>query len=256
MEKSKNYNFNLPNSENDEIADINDISDNFRIIDEIMNETDQTFEPTSTKAASGKAVNEAISGIQPIDENTEFIFDGGDVDGGVSVDIVVDTVLSKTSNNPIANKPVAIKFSEILGVIEQAKKDVLLSAYPVGAIFISTDSTSPATLFGGTWERIKDTFLLAAGDTYSAGATGGEAVHTLTVDEMPSHSHYQKRFWGESGGVEATKAYAHGAEFRKDKAYQYPNESTIDEATFDTGGGQSHNNMPPYLAVYVWKRTA
>lgn len=68
MEKSKNYNFNLPNSANDEIADINDISDNFRIIDEIMNETDQTFEPTSTKAASGKAVNEAISGIQPIDE--------------------------------------------------------------------------------------------------------------------------------------------------------------------------------------------
>lgn len=124
MEKSKNYNFNLPNSENDEIADINDISDNFRIIDEIMNETDQTFEPTSTKAASGKAVNEAISGIQPIDENTEFIFDGGDVDGGVSVDIVVDTVLSKTSNNPIANKPVAIKFSEILGAIDTLKNMV------------------------------------------------------------------------------------------------------------------------------------
>ena len=245
MEKSKNYNFNLPNSENDEIADINDISDNFRIIDDIMNETDQTFEPTSTKAASGKAVNEAISGIQPIDENTEFIFDGGDVDGGVSVDIVVDTVLSKTSNNPIANKAVATKFSEIIRAI-----------YPVGAIFISTDSTSPATLFGGTWERIKDTFLLAAGSTYAAGATGGEAEHTLTVDEMPSHSHYQKRFWGESGGVEATKAYTHGAEFRKDKAHQYPNESTIDEATFDTGGSQPHNNMPPYLAVYVWKRTA
>ena len=60
MEKSTNYKFNLPNSANDEIADINDISDNFRIIDEVMNETDQTFKPTSTKAASGKAVNEAI----------------------------------------------------------------------------------------------------------------------------------------------------------------------------------------------------
>ena len=124
MEKSKNYNFNLPNSGNDEIADINDISDNFRIIDKIMNETDQTFEPTSTKAASGKAVNEAISGIQPIDENTEFVFDGGDADGGVSVDIVVDTVLSKTSNNPIANKPVAIKFGEILGAIDTLKNMV------------------------------------------------------------------------------------------------------------------------------------
>ena len=84
----------------------------------------QTFEPTSTKAASGKAVNEAISGIQPIDENTEFIFNGGDADGGVPVDIVVDTTLSKTSNNPIANKPVAIKFGEILGAIDTLKNMV------------------------------------------------------------------------------------------------------------------------------------
>ena len=62
MEKSANYNFNLPNSANDEIADINDISDNFRIIDEIMKETDQTYSPTSENAQSGKAVSEALSG--------------------------------------------------------------------------------------------------------------------------------------------------------------------------------------------------
>ena len=253
MEKSTNYNFNLPNSANDEIADINDISDNFRIIDEIMNETDQTFEPTSTKAASGKAVNEAISGIQPIDENTEFIFDGGDVDGGIPVDIVVDTVLSKTSNNPIANKPVAIKFSEILGAIEQAKKDILLSAYPVGALFISTANISPATLFGGTWERIKDTFLLAAGSTYAAGATGGEATHTLTIDEMPRHGHAPNEWvqvmspGGNTGtiGQEGTMT----GSYRNFVSEQNYNSSAV-------GGDQPHNNMPPYLAVYVWKRTA
>ena len=50
--------------------------------------------------------------------------------------------------------------------------------YPVGSIYISAASTSPATLFGGTWEQIKDTFLLAAGDTYTAGETVGEAEHT------------------------------------------------------------------------------
>ena len=235
MEKSANYNFNLPNSANDEIADINDISDNFRIIDEIMNETDQTFEPTSTKAASGKAVNEAISGIQPIDENTEFIFDGGDVDGGVSVDIVVDTVLSKTSNNPIANKAVATKFSEIIKAI-----------YPVGAIFISTDSTSPATLFGGTWERIKDTFLLAAGSTYAAGATGGEATHTLTVDEMPNHHHLLAVNVNENEHTENRDTISYAGWGAR---YNY-------SATSFSGGNQPHNNMPPYLAVYVWKRTA
>ena len=235
MEKSANYNFNLPNSVNDEIADINDISDNFRIIDEIMNETDQTFEPTSTKAASGKAVNEAISGIQPIDENTEFIFDGGDVDGGVSVDIVVDTVLSKTSNNPIANKAVATRFSEIIRAI-----------YPVGAIFISTDSTSPATLFGGTWERIKDTFLLAAGSTYAAGTTGGEAKHTLTVNEMPTHNHSFGAGVNETQQGTATDVFM----------YQGWQSSYSPAYVTSAGGGQAHNNMPPYLAVYVWKRTA
>ena len=260
MEKSANYNFNLPNSANDEIADINDISDNFRIIDKIMNETDQTFKPTSTKAASGKAVNEAISGIQPIDENTEFIFDGGDVDGGVSVDIVVDTVLSKTSNNPIANKPVAIKFGEILEVIEQAKKDILLSAYPVGALFMSTANISPATLFGGTWERIKDTFLLASGDTYTAGATGGEATHTLTETELPEiDGEFATAVVGQHTN-KGVKGHAYGTNFGTFTSGGVTGTDITNETQYGYGykfgNGQPHNNMPPYLAVYVWKRTA
>lgn len=253
MEKSTNYNFNLPNSANDEIADINDISDNFRIIDNIMNETDQTFEPTSTKAASGKAVNEAISGIQPIDENTEFVFDGGDVDGGVSVDIVVDTVLSKTSNNPIANKPVAIKFGEILGAIEQAKKDILLSAYPVGALFMSSESTSPATLFGGTWERIKGAFIWGIDDGETAGVTGGEKTHTLTTDEMPSHVHAPNQWvqvmspGGNTGTIGQTGTKT--GSYKDFVSAQNYNSSAV-------GGGQPHNNMPPYYGAYVWRRTA
>lgn len=70
MEKSTNYNFNLPNSANDEIADINDISDNFRIIDEIMKETEQTYSPTSANAQSGKAVAEAVTAEQNRADNT------------------------------------------------------------------------------------------------------------------------------------------------------------------------------------------
>lgn len=80
--------------------------------------------------------------------------------------------------------------------------------YPIGSIYTSTQSTSPATLFGGTWVQIKDTFLLTAGDTYSAGATGGTATHihtsaahthttaahTLTADEMPKHRHYPANY--------------------------------------------------------------
>ena len=61
--------------------------------------------------------------------------------------------------------------------------------HPVGSLYWSTDSTSPATLFGGTWEAITDKFILAAGSLYTAGDTGGEATHTLTIDEMPKHTH-------------------------------------------------------------------
>ena len=61
--------------------------------------------------------------------------------------------------------------------------------YPIGSIYTSTRNVSPATFLGGTWSQIKDTFLLTAGDTYQAGTTGGEASHTLTSSEMPSHYH-------------------------------------------------------------------
>ena len=61
--------------------------------------------------------------------------------------------------------------------------------YPVGSIYMSTTNTNPSIIFGGTWEQIKDRFLLSAGDTYEAGSMGGEANHTLTINEMPSHSH-------------------------------------------------------------------
>ena len=112
--------------------------------------------------------------------------------------------------------------------------------YPVGSIYMSVNSTNPNTLFGGTWEQLKDVFLLAAGDTYSAGSTGGEATHTLTVDEIPAHSH--------SFAVTGS-AYPGGG-----SNYFVKSGSGFD--TSEVGGGAAHNNMPPYIAVYVWKRVA
>lgn len=126
----------------------------------------------------------------------------------------------------------------------------LQSVYPVGAVYISTADTDPETLFGfGSWERIKDRFLLAAGDAYAAGATGGEATHQLTIAEMPYHQHqmvngnnsgYDYSGWTKSTIVlsDATKGWAGNAN------------------TSYAGESASHNNMPPYLAVYMWRRTA
>lgn len=123
---------------------------------------------------------------------------------------------------------------------------LLSQIYPIGSIYISTVSTSPSILFGGTWERIKDTFLLAAGTTYTAGATGGEATHTLTINEMPSHQHFLPVNVNEIEHEQNTDVFSYAG-----WKSNYNN-----SATLSNGGNQPHNNMPPYLAVYVWKRTA
>ena len=71
----------------------------------------------------------------------------------------------------------------------QGETLMLDNIYPVGSIYMSVNSTNPGTLFGGTWAQIQDRFLLACGSTYANGATGGEATHTLTENEMPTHKH-------------------------------------------------------------------
>ena len=124
--------------------------------------------------------------------------------------------------------------------------------YPVGSIYMSVTDVSPSSLFGGTWERIKDTFILAAGDTYAAGSTGGEAEHTLTTAEMPYHSHTILLNSASSVSYD-TWDYSYGASKANRNYYsQAPAEPVIGGA----GGSGAHNNMPPYLAVYIWKRTA
>lgn len=118
----------------------------------------------------------------------------------------------------------------------------LLMVYPVGSIYISVNSTSPASLFGGTWEILNDVFLLAAGSYANAGTFGGEASHTLTVDEMPAHSHSVPNMPGYDTGTEWVGQSGTAAPQTRNTAIN--------------GGGAAHNNMPPYLAVYMWKRVA
>ena len=138
--------------------------------------------------------------------------------------------------------------------------------YPVGSIYMSVNNANPGTLFGGTWERIQDTFLLAAGQTYSAGATGGESEHTLTQNEMPSHAHPPLNS-GDWGIAEYRNVIGESGVWKFDLTNTggglllgaYDNGNTylaLQSSTGSTGGGAAHNNMPPYLAVYVWKRTA
>lgn len=147
-------------------------------------------------------------------------------------------------------------------------KNIIDAIYPVGSIYMSTNSTSPATLFGkGTWERIQDTFLLAAGSSYSAGSTGGEVTHTLTTDEMPAHAHTPSNsayeFGTYQGGLNnsniARKAVYENSSGQLRVIAQDNNkydQLNTHGSTSTVGAGAAHNNMPPYLTVYMWKRTA
>lgn len=154
-----------------------------------------------------------------------------------------------------------------------------IEVYPIGSIYMSINNTNPGLVFGGTWERIQDTFLLAAGNIYQNGTTGGEASHTLSGEEMPYHYHSVNLNTSEAGvhshGVWATyigsshhhyydpgDALSNGS--NGGTKYHNPHSihiagnhvHSVNGITAGVGGGRAHNNMPPYLVVYMWKRVA
>ena len=171
-----------------------------------------------------------------------------------------------------------------------------INAYPIGSYYFTSDARNPSEILGGgTWEKLEEgRFLMASGDGYPAGSKGGEATHTLTESEMPSHSHSGDAEL--SGSTYSGGSHSHSASFTNGSAsstgahshsYSVPSftasswgsnkHSAGDGGTASkttgsagahshnvsgtvtvnsNGSGQAHNNMPPYLSVYMWKRVA
>ena len=172
------------------------------------------------------------------------ITDEVSVDGDPSVaNFVYDDVSSSGTNRIVQMKDT--NNNNVYPVTQGGgltPSDLLTYIYPVGSIYMSTVNISPQTFLGGNWEQIQNRFLLSAGSSYTAGDTGGEATHTLTINEMPSHSHQLDR--GNYGNSRLEEiAYSNGS-----------STATGSWGVHNTGGGQAHNNMPPYLVVYMWKR--
>lgn len=143
----------------------------------------------------------------------------------------------------------------------------LLQPFQVGDIYISLIETNPSSKFGGVWEKIEDAFLLGASNTYGIGTKGGSsshthstANHTLTVNEIPSHYHNVYSGYGSGGGygqdaLQFCQDLVRGNHTAGSGGVQFIN---------NTGGSGAHNhgntgytsNIPPYLAVYMYKKVA
>lgn len=160
------------------------------------------------------------------------------------------------------------------GITNETLRTIILAVYPVGCFYWSSISTNPAVLFGGTWEQVKDKFVLAAGDIYKSGDTAGEASHILTEDEIPSHNHLVKGTTSNAGAhTHSVYGSNSGTNNRQEGMDTEGNAKMNNEIAYttssagdhshsfsvtseNTGGGKTHNNMPPYVVAYCWKRTA
>ena len=134
-----------------------------------------------------------------------------------------------------------------------SKQQILDMFYPVGTIYQTTDTRfDPADTWGGTWETITGRFLLSDGNGYTAGSTGGEAAHTLTADELPSHTHtmYVNNDGSSSSWQPDMGTYLVKSDYVTTSTKNY--QAKLAQSA--VGSGQAHNNMPPYLVVCTWKR--
>ena len=161
--------------------------------------------------------------------------------------VLPDTIVGTTETQTLTDKTLSTGsvIDANVNVVEVLKK-----AYPIGSVYINaSNATNPASLLGfGTWSAFgagKVMVGLDAGDTSfdTAGETGGEKTHTLTVAEMPSHNHSLPTYY-----------------FTGEGAYNVSGSNGTGTAggavTGYTGGGDAHNNLQPYIVVYFWKRTA
>lgn len=134
-----------------------------------------------------------------------------------------------------------------------------VNPYPINSIYMSVNSTSPAYYFGGSWERIRDKFLMAAGNSYTAGTEGGSTSHNHGLTNGFAKfvaADLSNSFVGSAGIVAKSKGNVSWTTDRglKTNSIIYDNSLTATTGTELGGSTDNNSNLPPYLTVYVWKR--
>lgn len=211
----------------------------------------QSAENSEASAARSEAAAKKAEAVVGTDKT--FTIEGAPADAKAVGDIILD--LTKETPQPIfySKAEVEAKIKEILA--KQQSED-----YAKIKFWVSPDPTSPAELFGGTWEQIKDRFILAAGDTYAAGSTGGSPTHTHDVSGNAAIGVQNVITAYDSSGANMSEQFPYGL-----YAHTHENDSIFDSnnGAYSTikcvktkGSANEQSNIPPYVAIYVWQRIA
>lgn len=230
------------------------------------NHDDRYYTESEVDTALNNKQDTLVSGTSIKTINNTSLLGSGNISiggGGSSVDIATTwgnpTSDSKVPSEKLAKDSLDTKANSNHTHTSNQVTDLINTIYPIGSIYMSVSDVSPSILFGGEWEQIEDRFLLAKGGNFNTlNGTGGSATVTLTKEQMPSHTHIQNahshtigslaRYATSGKGVAAV-----GDGYGNSNNYETGNTTATNQ---NAGGGQAHENMPPYLIVNMWKRTA
>ena len=181
--------------------------------------------------------------------------------------LFIDTEKNSVGINCLPTKTKSLEIKDKVIINDKLLIDLI---YPVGSVYISTNNVSPQTFFGGTWETFATGRTLVGIDTSQTdfnpvGKTGGAKTHTLTVEQMPSHEgHMYDNFndngWVDRGGdtnsyyLNVTGSAGYGQ--YENRPYKVVSGNELVMQGYSRGGGQAHNNLQPYVVVYMWKRVS
>lgn len=188
-----------------------------------------------------------------------------EVDGNINLDINnlnVNCITSKNNKFSLDSDGNLVVNSITTAVSNDTNID-FDSIYPVGSIYFSTNDVNPSTLFGGVWERFANGRAIVGVDASqtefnTVKKEGGSKTHSLTINEMPSHTHSQSPH---SHSLTITKTSAGGnsyngylnAQYSGNGSYTY-NTANATASNNNTGGNAAHNNLQPYITCYIWTR--
>ena len=180
------------------------------------------------------------------EKNNQIIITNGGSGGG-STDVSWGNILNKPSTFPPSNHThLSSDVTDLIDVI-----------YPVGSIYMSVNSTSPQTLFGfGVWEKIEDKFLLASGSTYANGSTGGSADAVIVSHSHKPNADGENFVTSEDPNANNTKVAYSASGNRWVDGQTSQSHFHHRTSTNKVGEDGTGKNMPPYIVVNVWKRTA